>query len=187
MGIISRLLLLLYVLAVMAALVISAGVCLHFIPTQVWQNYLNWILSTRETLIVIGVMFLASICLLMMALSSKRNAMNFKGDVELQKGTFNEVMVAIPAVVSVVERATLSVPGVRQVEAKVQNKGGANPLNVQVAIALSQGYSAPDVSALVKTEINKAVETALQIPEVPVEVKVTEVTHAVAEREKRVV
>ena len=187
MGIISRLLLLLYVLAVMAALVISAGVCLHFIPTQVWQSYLNWIISTRETIIVIGVMLLASLCLLVMTLSSKKGAVNMKGDVELQKGTLNEVKVAVPAIVSVVERAALSVQGVRQVEAKVQNKGGQNPLNVQVSMILSQSYSAPEVSALVKMEINKALQTALQIPEVPVDVKVTEVTHAVVEREKRVV
>jgi len=187
MGIISRLLLLLYVLAVMAALVVSAGVCLHFIPTQVWQSYLNWIISTRETIIVIGVMLLASLCLLLMTLSSKKGAVNMKGDVELQKGTFNEVKVAVPAIVSVVERAALSVQGVRQVEAKVQNKGGTNPLNVQVSMVLSQSYSAPEVSALVKMEINKALQTALQIPEVPVDVKVTEVTHAVVEREKRVV
>lgn len=187
MGIISRLLLLLYVLAVMVALVVSAGVCLHFISTQVWQAYLNWIISTQETLIVIAVMFLASLCLLAMTLSSKKGYVNTKGDVELQKGTFNEVKVTIPAVVSVVERAALSVQGVRQVEAKVQNSGGDIPVNVQVSIVLSQSYSAPDISAQVKMEINKALQTALQVSDVPIEVKVTEVTHAVTEREKRVV
>ena len=187
MGIISRLLLLLYVLAVMVALAVGAGVCLHFIPTQVWQSYLNWIISTQETLIVIAVMFLASFCLLSMALSSKKSPVNIKGDVELQKGTFNEVRVAVPAIVSVVERAALSVQGVRQVEAKVQNRGGSTPVSVQVSMVLSQSYSAPDVSAQVKAEINKALQTALQISDVPVEVKVTEVTHAAIEREKRVV
>lgn len=189
MGIISRLLLLLYVLAVMAALAVGAGVCLHFIPTQLWQSYLNWFLSIPETLIVIAVMFLASICLLTMALSgnAKKVALNLNGDVELQKGTFNEVKVAVPAIVSVVERATLSVQGVRQVEAKVLNKGGNNPVDVQIEIVLSQGYSAPEVSSLVKAAVNKALQVALQISDSPVEVKVTEVTHAVIEREKRVV
>lgn len=188
MGIISRLLLLLYVLAVMAALAVGAGVCLHFIPTQVWQAYLNWIISSQETLIVIAVMFLASVCLLAMTLSSgKKGVVDVKGDVELQKGTFSEVKVAVPAIVSVVERAAMSVQGVRQVEAKVQNKGGENPVNVHIEIILSQGYSAPEVSSTVKVAVNKALETALQISDVPVEVKVTEVTHAVMEREKRVV
>lgn len=188
MGIISRLLLLLYVLAVMAALVVSAGVFLHFIPTQVWQAYLNWFLTRQETLIVIGVMFLASLCLLSISLSRKKSSVvNLSGDVELQKGTVKEVAVAIPAIISVVERATLTVNGVRQVEAKVQNKGGDNPVRVMLDIVLSQGYSAPQISAEVKDSVNKALETALQVTDVPVEVKVTEVTHAVIEREKRVI
>jgi uncharacterized alkaline shock family protein YloU len=171
----------------MAALVVSAGVCLHFIPTQVWQAYLNWIIATEETVIVIAVMFAASLCLLAMALSTKKSPVNLKGDVELQKGSLFEVKIAIPAIVSVVERAALSVQGVRQVEAKVQNRGGDVPVNVQLSITLSQSYSAPDTSAQVKTAVNKALQTALQISDVPVEVKVTEVTHAVIERDKRVV
>ena len=133
MGIISRLLLLLYVLAVMAALVVSAGVCLHLFPTQVWQDELNLIISRQETLFVIAIMFLASLCLLSAALSSSKKAtavVNLSGDVELQKGTSKEVSVTIPAIVSVVERAALSVVGVRQVEAKVNNQSGNIPVNV---------------------------------------------------------
>lgn len=187
MGIISRLLLLLYVLAVMAALVVSAGVCLHFISTQVWQAYLNWILTRQETLIVIGVMFLASLCLLSAAFSGKKSPVNLNGDVELQKGTFNEVKVTIPAIVSVVERAALSVAGVRQVEAKVTNQGGKTPVGVKLSIVLSQNYSAPKVSEDVKKAVIKSLLVALEITDAPVEVKVTEVTHAVVEREKRVV
>lgn len=189
MGIISRLLLLLYVLAVMAALVISAGICLHFIPAQVWQDNLNLIISKQETLIVIAVMLLASFCLLSMSLSSSKKAtvVNLSGDVELEKGTQKEVSVTIPAIVSVVERAALSVAGVRQVEAKVQNQGGNIPVKVQLSIVLSQSYSAPEVSAEVKTAVNKALQASLEISDVPVDMKVSEITHAVIEREKRVI
>ena len=189
MGIISRLLLLLYVLAVMAALVVSAGVCLHLFPAQVWQNELNWILSRQETLIVIAIMFLASLCLLSMSLSSSKKAtvVNLSGDVELEKGTQKEVAVTIPAIVSVVERAALNVAGVRQVEAQVSNQGGNIPVKVQLSMILSQSYSAPEVSAEVKTAVNQALQVSLEISDVPVEIKVTEITHAVIERERRVV
>jgi uncharacterized alkaline shock family protein YloU len=173
----------------MAVLVVSAGVCLHFIPTQVWQDNLSLIISRQETLIVIAVMLLASLCLLSMSLSSSKKAtiVNLSGDVELQKGTFKEVSVSIPAIISVVERAALSVAGVRQVEAKVQNKGGNAPVNVQLSIILSQNYSAPEVSAEIKTAVNKALQVALEISDVPVDMKVSEITHAVIERERRVV
>ena len=188
MGILSRLLLLLYVLAVMAALVVSAGVCLHFIPAQTWQNQLNWLLARQETLIVLAVMLVASLCLLSMALASKKaTVVNLSGDVELQKGTQNEVKITVPAITSVVERAALNVVGVRQVEAKVTNKGGNVPVNVRLEIVLSQSYSAPDISAQVKNSVNAALKTLMQISDVPVDIKVVEVTHAVIEREKRVV
>ena len=190
MGIISRLLLLLYVLAVIAALIVSAGVCLHFISAQVWQNELNWLISSQETLIVIAVMFLASLCLLSAALSSNKKAaavVNLSGDVELEKGTQKEVSVTIPAIVSVVERAALSVAGVRQVEANVQNQGGNIPVKVQLSIILSQNYSAPEISAEVKKAVNEALQVVLEISDVPVEIKVSEITHAVIERERRVI
>ncbi len=187
MGILGRLLLLLYVLAVMVALGASAGACLHLISTPVWQNELQWIISRQETLIVLAIMFLASLCLLTMALSSKKTVVNPQSDVELQKGTFNEVKVTIPAIVGVVERAALNVVGVRQVEAKVFNQSGEVPINIKLTIILGQNYAAPEISAEVKNSVNEALKTVLQIPEVPMDIKVTEVTHAVIERERRVV
>lgn len=190
MGILGRLLLLLYVLAVMAALVVSAGVCLHLIPVQTWQNELNWIIGRQETLAVLAVMFLASLCLLSMALSSKRKAaeiVNVSGDIELEKGNDGEVKVTVPALVSVVERAALNVIGVRRVAANVEKQGGEVPVKAQLEIVLSQNFAAPEVSAQVKDAVNAALKTVLQIPDAPVDVKVVEITHAVIEREKRVV
>ena len=189
MGILGRLLLLLYVLAVMAALIVSAGVCLHFISAQTWQNELNWIIGRQETLVVLAVMFLASLCLLSIALASNKKAavVNISGDIELEKGNESEVKVTVPALVGVVERAALNVVGVRQVSANVAKQGGEVPVNVKLEIVLSQNYAAPVVSAQVKEAVNAALKTVLQTPDAPVEVKVVEVTHAVIEREKRVV
>lgn len=188
MGIISRLLLLLYVLAVIAALVAGAGVCLHLIPAQVWQNELRWIISRQETLIVLAVMLLASFCLISVALSTRKsNKLLSSGDVELHRGESSEVHITIPATVSVVERAALSVIGVREANAKVYKQDSKVPIRIQLSIVLSQNYSAPDVSAEVRAAVNSALKITLQIAEVPIEIKVTEVTHAVIERERRVV
>ncbi len=187
MGIISRLLLLLYILAVMAALVVGAGVCLHFIPARVWQNELQWLINQQETLAVLAVMLLASFCLLSVALSSGKKSDILSGDVELQKGQDGEVKVTIPAIVGVVERAALLVAGVREVKANVYKVSGEVPLKVKMNIMLGQGYAAPVVSSKVNAAVNAALMAALQVSGVPVEVKVTEVTHAVVERERRVV
>lgn len=188
MGIISRLLLFLYVLAVLAALVVSAGVCFHLIPEQLWQSALKEIISRQETLAVIGAMTVASLCLLCVVFSGKKNSVEYdSGDVELQKGQASEVFVAVEAITNVVERAALTVSGVREVHADVKKISGEVPLKIKMAIVLAQGYSAPQVSANVNSAVNSALMTALEISGVPTEVKVTEVTHAVVERERRVV
>ena len=190
MGIISRLLLLLYVFAVTAALIICAGVCLNFFPTEFWQGELNKIIARQETLAALAVMFLAGLCLIHSAFSStgkKATEILSKDDVELQKGQAGEVKVTILAITGVVERAALTVAGVREVSAEVHSQSGDVPIKVRLNIVLGQGYSAPEVSAQINSAVNEALMTTLQISGVPVEIKVTEVTHAIVERERRVV
>ena len=188
MGIIGRLLLFLYVLAVLAALVVSAGVCLHLIPSQLWQDALKEIISRQETLAVIGAMSVASLCLLCMVFSGKKTSVEHdSGDIELQKGQAGEVFVAVEAVTSVVERAALTVSGVREVHAEVKKISGETPLKIKMSVVLAQGYSAPKVSEQVNSAVNSALMTALEISGIPTEIKVTEVTHAIVERERRVV
>ena len=187
MGILSRLLLFLYVLAVIATLVVTAGVCLNLIPAQVWQNNLDFIIKRQETLAVIGVMFLASLCLLSVVFSSKKSAKLLDSDVELQKDATGEVRITVKALTEVAERAALLVTGVREVNARIYKQSGKTPLTVRLDLVLSQGYTAQTVGDKVKEAVNNALMTTAQISGVPVEINVTEVTHAVIERERRVV
>ncbi len=190
MGIISRLLLFLYVIVVMAMLIIFAGVCLNIIPAEIWRNELEVILVRQETLPVIAVMFLASLCLLHAVFSGGkkvRGEILSGDDVELQSGQVSEVKITVGAIQSVVERAALTVPGVREVKAEVFNQPGEVPVKVNLEIVLGQGYAAPEVSAEINSAVNGALQTAMQISGVPVKTKVTEVTHAIGERERRVV
>jgi uncharacterized alkaline shock family protein YloU len=188
MGILSRLLLFFYVLTVIAALVAVSGVCLNFIPAQVWQNELRMLIASQETLIVVGIMALASFCLLCVVFSGKKSAKTIlSSDVELKKDATGEVKITIEALTGVVERAALTVTGVREVHATVYKQDGKVPLNVRLEMALSQGYTAQIVGEQVNKAVNSALMTAAKISGVPVEIKVTEVTHAIIERERRVV
>ena len=187
MGILSRLLLFLYVLAVIAALVAVAGVCLNLIPARIWQDYLNVILKSQETLAVLGIMAVASLCLLSVVFSGKKSANIISSDVELQKNETGEVKITLEAIVGVVERAALTVSGVREVAASVSRQTGNVPLKIHLDLVLSQGYTAQKVSEQVNRSVNDALNVATQITAVPIEIKVTEVTHAIIERERRVV
>lgn len=190
MGIISRLLLFLYVIVVMAVLVCCAAVCLQIFPADFWRGELEKIIVRQETLAVIAVMFLASLCLLSAVFSSNKKSHGeiLSGDdVELQSGTQSEVRITVGAIQSVVERAALTVQGVREVTAEVFKSAGEIPVKVSLEIVLGQGYAAPEVSAEINSAVNDALKSALQVSNVPVKTKVTEVTHAIGERERRVV
>lgn len=189
MGIIRRLILLFYVLAVLAALVICAGVCLQIIPADVWQIELKKLIAREETLAVLAAMALASVILLTGVFSrSKSTGLALaSGDVHLEEGKPGEVKVTVPAIVSVIERAAITVSGVREVSATVYRQEGEMPIRVRLIITLGQGFSAPRVSEEVNASIDNALKTALELQNVPVEVKVNEVTHAIIERDKRVV
>ena len=188
MGILGRLLLFLYVLVVIVALVAVGGVCLNFIPTQVWQRELPFIIRSQETLSVIVIMLVASFCLLSVVFSSKKSAKILNpSDLELQKDETGEVKITIEALAGVVERAALTVTGVRQVSASVYKQDGKVPLKIELDIVLSQNYTAQKVGEQVNKAVNEALMATAQISGVPVEIKVTEVTHAIIEREKRVV
>lgn len=188
MGIIRRLVLLFYVLIIMAALVVCAGVCLQVIPTDVWQNDLNYIIAREETLAVLAGMMLASLILLTGVFARSKGGLSIaSGDVHLEKGKSGEVKVTVPAIVSVVERAAITVNGVREAQASVYRQEGEMPIRVRLIITLGQGFSAPRVSEAAVAAIDDALRTALELSNVPVEVKVNEVTHAIIERERRVV
>lgn len=188
MGIIRRLILLFYVLAVLAATIVCAGVYLRTIPADVWQNELQHLLTRQETLAVLVVMILASLILLTAVFARTSKGLSIaSGDVHLEVGKPGEVKVTVPAIVSVVERAAITVSGVREVEASVYQQSGDMPIKVRVTIALGQGFSAPRVSEAAVAAIDDALLTTLELPAVPVEVKVNEVTHAIVERERRVI
>ena len=188
MGIIRRLILLFYVLAVLATAIVCAGVYLQIIPADVWQNELQQLLARQETLAVLAVMILASLILLTAVFARSSKGLSIaSGDVHLEVGKPGEVKVTVPAIISVVERAAITVSGVREVEASVYQQSGDMPIKVRVTIALGQGFSAPRVSEAAVAAIDAALQTALELPAVPVEVKVNEVTHAIVERERRVI
>ena len=188
MGIIRRLILLFYATAVLAATAVCAGVCLQIIPTDVWQNELHTLIARRETLAVLAVLAAASLILLTGVFTRSNKGLSIaSSDVHLEVGKPGEVKVTVPAIISVVERAAVTVSGVREAQASVYKQDGAMPIKVRLTIALGQGYSAPRVSEAAVAAIDDALKTALELPNVPVEVKVNEVTHAIVERERRVI
>ena len=187
MGIMSRVLLLLYALVVGAVTVIIASACLNFMPANFWQPSLKFILAQPETLIALAVMLLLSLFFLTRVFVSHEAPTVADDEIILRQGLSGEVKVALDAIQRITERAALSVNGVRESQAVIFKKGKDTPIAVRLSIVLGQGFAAPTVSENAVNAVNNAILTALQIPAVPVEVTVKDITNAVIERRQRVV
>lgn len=190
MGVISRFLLLLYTLVVGATVVIIAGACLDVMPAKFWQPSLKFILIQPETLIALAVMLILSLFFMTKVFASTPmtdEPIVDMNEIILQQGQVGEVKVSIDAIEHIAERAALSVIGVRESQAAVVKSGQTDQIIVKLNIVLGQGYSAPVVSENIVESIDTALMVALQIPNVPVEIKVTDITNAVADRRQRVV
>ncbi|MBR1806428.1 MAG: alkaline shock response membrane anchor protein AmaP [Selenomonadaceae bacterium] len=189
MGIIRRLILLFYIPAVLTVLAICAGVCLKLIPEKLWQSELQFLIARDETLIAIAIMTVAGV-ILWTAVFSRSKSTDLtaaSGTIHLEVGKPGEVKVAVNAIIGVVERTAITISGVRDASAAVYKQSGDMPIKIRLAIVLSQGFSAPKVSEAAVAAVDEALLTTLQLPKVPVEVTVEEVTHAILERDKRVV
>lgn len=191
MGIISRFLLLLYTLIVGATVVIIAGACLDIMPANYWQPSLKFILIQPETLIALAVMLVLSLFFMAKVFASTQssadNHLVVENEILLQQGQSGEVRVSVDAVEHIAARAALAVIGVREAQASVVKSSLTDQIIVKLNIVLGQGYSAPVVSENIVESIDTALMVALQIPNVPVEVTVTDITNAVADRRQRVV
>ena len=185
MGIVSRFFLLLYVLVVGTSVAAFAVVCLRVIPKKVWQSHLDYIIAQPETKMVLAVMFIFSLYFLLF--SFKKQEQVAAGEIMLKAGEPGEVKVTVEAIKRVIERATYSVNGVRDVKITLLKKKGDVPIAVRLVIIMGQGHTAPVVSEAVVNSVDNALFTALQIGAVPVDVKVKDITNAVVERKKRVV
>jgi|GEM_PF-3374081 len=174
MNIISRLLLFVYAAIVLAVLMCIGALNLNLIDWQFVE-----LIKRQETLAAVVVMALASLCMFNVATSSKAKEI-IRSEVELSQN----VLVTIEAIKSVVERSAMQVAGVRQVEANVRQ---GNELKIRLSVVLSQGCNAVEVGKDINTAVVAALTEAMQISKVQLEVLITEVTHAIVDRERRVV
>lgn len=188
MGIINRLLLLVYALCVSVSVLFLAGVFLHLIPEGMWQNELRYAVARPESLAVLAVVFLLGVHLMVAALSSggKKDRREASGELVLSESGQGKVKVAVTAIRELSERSALAVTGVRDVKAKVEKQKEGSPISIALQLVLIQGASAPDVSGQAAQAVRRELAAALKLPDVPVNVLVSDISNAPVEQ-KRVV
>ena len=108
------------------------------------------------------------------------------GEFFLVKNEFGTIEISAAAVKVMIERSANTIGGVREATATVEKVEGKIPIKVGVTLVINQGYALPDMSRETVKRINDDLKSMLQISyDVPIGIKVTEVTRAAEERRRR--
>ena len=183
MGIINRLLLLPYALFTMALAVAVAAVALRIVPESIWLNELRYVLTRQELLVVCGVFFLVSLKLFFAVFSRTSSSVRTHGEFMVVDTPAGAVQVALPAVRGIVERVALAMQGVRAAAVVISvhdapKDAVATPMQVELKITLAEHTSLNAVSEELTAKVRQELHDVLGIPDVPVALRVTEITNA---------
>ena len=183
MGIINRLLLLPYALFTMALAVAVAAVALRIVPESIWLNELRYVLARQELLAVCGVFFLVSLKLFFAVFSRTSSSVRTHGEFMVVDTPAGAVQVALPAVRGIVERVALAMQGVRAAAVVISvhdapKDAVATPMQVELKIALAEHTSLNAVSEELTAKVRQELHDVLGISDVPVALRVTEITNA---------
>ena len=183
MGIINRLLLLPYTLCIMALAIAVVAAALRIVPESVWLNELRYALSRQELLAVCGGFFLVSLKLFFAVFSRTSSSARTHGEFMVVNTSAGAVQVAISAVRGIAEREALSMQGVRTASATISvhdapKDSVETPMQVEIKITLADHTSLHTISTELTQRVHKSLHDALGIAEVPVTLRVTEISNA---------
>jgi hypothetical protein len=195
MGIINRIFLFFYALTVSVLLGLVAMAAFQVVPENEWIVDLRYVFGRHEFFTGLGVLSIFSLYFILCALLVKRETEDelvAETDIVLLQGKEGEVKVSAEAVKKVVEKEAMSAHSVREATAsvfKVKNKredGLLFRLSLELTILIGAEVAA--VSADVKSRVQRQLNRTLGISEVPMEIKIAEITNAPVENNtKRVV
>ena len=189
MGIINRLLLLPYTLVAMALSIAVVALALRIVPEGIWLNEVRYALSRQELLAACGVFFLVSLKLFFAVFSHTSSTVRTHGEFMVVDTPAGAVQVAISAVRGIVERVALSMQGVRTATAVIlvhdaPKETVATPMQVELKITLVDHTSLNSVSEELTAKIRQELHDVLGIADVPVALRVTEISNSVGDAKR---
>lgn len=190
MGIFNRFLLLLLSLATAASALIVLGIATGLVPTGVWQNELNFILSRYETLAVAVLVLLVSLKLIGAAFArTSKDSTQHKGEYLITKNDGGEVRIALDAVRTLVTRLASETAGVREARTQVRVSGprAAKKLSVALALVVGREVNATSLTQALTATIAGQLAATMALEDVPLDIVITGVTDEPPVRKKRVV
>lgn len=190
MGVINRFLLLLLSLAAIMLSIAVFGAATGLMPETIWQNELSYALGRTETIAVTIIVFLVSLKLFFAVFKrGKKDDSVTHGEYIIAGSENGEVRVALEAIRNLVEHLVTEVRGVRDVRVKTLVKHGKerDDLSLELGLIIGREVEADKLAQELTTRIQSQLVHTMALPNVPVNIVITNVSDAPPVRKHRVV
>ncbi len=104
----------------------------------------------------------------------------------LRESDFGRIHVETDLVRRIVERAAVTVDGINEATATVEKTAADSPLKIRFNLTLGQDYSVNDVSSDLVKAVRKILQESLEIIEVEIYVRVTDIKRKAEKNKRRV-
>lgn len=196
MGMMNRVLLFLAALLLLALSVLWLAVSLGAVPDTVWQNELLYALSSKEGVLAAAVILLLSVHLLGVSVHREdEDALARRGEFLVVRSKTGSCQVSLAAVRDLVDRTVREARAVRDVKVKPQvrrrkdKKTGETLEQLELSLFLTVGREAriPALEQELEQKVAEALQRSLALTDVPLAIRVTDITDAQPVRTQRVV
>ncbi|MCI6158989.1 MAG: alkaline shock response membrane anchor protein AmaP [Selenomonadaceae bacterium] len=196
MGMMNRVLLFLAALLLLALSVLWLAVSLGAVPDTVWQNELLYALSRKEGVLAAAVILLLSVHLLGVSVHREdEDALARRGEFLVVRSETGSCQVSLAAVRDLVDRTVREARAVRDVKVKPQvrrrkdKKTGEKLEQLELSLLLTVGREAriPALEQELEQKVAEALQRSLALTDVPLAIRVTDITDAQPVRTQRVV
>lgn len=192
MGIINRLFIFVYALTVGILLAMVATAAFGVVPENEWLSEVRYWFARHEFYTVLGVLSLFSLYFILYALlvtrPDREETQMAEDEFVLIQDPKGEVKVSVEAIKKLAEKEAELVHSVRTATAEVTKvKKAEAPFRLELELVILVGTEVAAVSAEVTQQVNRQFKQTFGLENLPITIKVNEITNAPVENQKRVV
>ena len=191
MGLLNRLFLCLYALAVLLLTLGAFAFVFPLLPEFYFLEAYSFAAAQWETTAgVLAVLFLLSVHFLVSSLTGTAKKAHEDKEVILVHSASGDVKVAVEAVRNMMEKLTRAVPGVREAKVRVRSERSAetgSSVKIGIHIVIGQEQNVAAISDAIRSSAEQHLHETVGVQDFALEIAVDDISNAAVTKKQRVV
>lgn len=189
MGIINRVLLFFYTIGIALLSLVVIALCLQLVPASYAWNEFLYVCGQWETVAIALVVFLISIQLFGLSVSTAKKV-RYDKEAVIIHGEMGDVRVAVEAIRNLVEKTARAVQGVRDVKERVTAqvpKGSPTTdaaVHIELRIVIGKENNVTEISDEIQKRIGDNLQNIIGLKDYKVEIVVADISNAALAKQR---